>query len=126
MFLISVTEPTTPARLTVMPSSLTAVSLSLTWQEGVGDFDQYELSYRMIGSEISTTLGRLDKSTTFYSIDGLDPGTAYVFKVSAISGTGETATISSPRVLTVTTGNNTKTGCKQNCHSCKFNSDQKW
>ena len=45
-----------------------------------------------------------DKTSTSYEVDGLDPGTAYVFKVVSISGTGELSTTSNPRVLTVTTG----------------------
>ena len=46
----------------------------------------------------------MDKTTSSYEVDGLDPGTAYVFKVVSISGAGELSTTSNPRVLTVTTG----------------------
>ncbi|XP_072046356.1 uncharacterized protein [Amphiura filiformis] len=101
--IIQRTKPNSPGSLTVAPGSLSPVSGTLIWQSGGGVFDQYQLSYRKIGSEIRNIMRTLDKTTTFYNVDGLDPGTAYVFKVASISGTGETSTISTPRVLTVTT-----------------------
>ena len=104
MSIILFTEPNSPGSLTALPSTLSPVSVTLVWQSGGGIFDQYKLSYREIGSEVLKIVKVMDKTVTTFFIDGLDPGTAYVFKVSSISGTGETSTISTPRVVTVTTG----------------------
>ena len=75
--------PAAPANL--QTSDITTTSATLSWDASTGQVTGYKILYRISapGSQLGTLVGDTGDTTT-YTVQGLEPGTAYAFRVIAI------------------------------------------
>ncbi|XP_071792038.1 tenascin-R-like [Asterias amurensis] len=97
------TRPSIPTSFSYEEDTLDSTSVVLIWKPGGGYFDQYQISYQAAWRETVTELRPLDKGVVKYYVTDLDPDTSLVFSLVAVSGVGESKTISNARNLTLTT-----------------------
>ncbi len=79
--------PAAPSNLTV--TSVTTASVSLSWTDGSSDENGFSIE-RLNGATWSQ-IGWVAENVTAYTNTGLDPGTAYSYRVLAFNGAGNSA-----------------------------------
>ena len=101
--IVSVSSPPPPAApASLQASDITATSAALSWDAPSGHVTGYKIMYRISapGSQLETLVGNTGNSLTAYTVQELEPGTAYAFRVIAIGPGGESSMSNFVRVDT--------------------------
>jgi subtilisin family serine protease/fibronectin type 3 domain-containing protein len=88
--------PAAPANLTAVASS--SSQMNLTWADASSNEAGFRV-YRSVNAGAFTQVASLPAGTTSYTDSGLQPGTAYGYRITAFNDVGE----SNPAAITVTT-----------------------
>ena len=100
---VSVTTPPPPAApANLQASNIATTSAVLSWDAPSGHITGYKILYRISvpGSQLETLVANTSDTLTTYTVQGLEPGTAYAFRVVAIGPGGESSMSNFVRVDT--------------------------